>query len=71
MDEYRRPVVTEDTYQMGLIGTLMLLTVLALLFFGRECNREDTRNRQLNREAVIKCVQAGGEALICEKAIRP
>ena len=40
-----------------------------LLFFGRECNREDTKHKQLRRESVSRCIDAGRDPLMCEKAM--
>jgi len=67
-DEYRRPLVTEDTIQVSLIGAALLALLALLLFFGRACDQEETRHRQLKRASAVECVKAGHEPLLCAEA---
>lgn len=62
--------VSEGTQQIGLIGILLLVFVFLCMFFGRECDRESTRQNQMRREAKVKCVQAGKDPLLCSQAFQ-
>jgi hypothetical protein len=62
--------MTEDTKQIGLIGVLILIFFALVLFFGRECNRENTKESQLRREARLKCISSGKDPWQCSQAFR-
>ena len=69
MNTNLNPELREETWQMFWWGSVALAIIGMLLFFGRECNREDTKHKQLRRESVSRCIDAGRDPLMCEKAM--
>ena len=59
--------ISDEPQFTGVVAIAILILVGMLLFFGRECNREDTKYRQSKDEIRLKCIQTAQNPLQCSQ----
>lgn len=61
---------SEDTKQVGIVCLCLVVAAAVIAFSARGCDREVAKDRQLRREAIVRCIEAGKDPLVCEKAMQ-
>lgn len=66
-----REPISEATQRAILWAASAIITIAMMLTYAYVSDRDGNKAKQLQREAIIKCVERGKDPLLCEKAMQP
>jgi uncharacterized protein YgiB involved in biofilm formation len=52
------------------VGICLVLVAAIVMSAAKGCDEKAAKDGQLRREAIVKCIEAGKDPLVCEKAMQ-